>query len=44
MADMERGGLDILDPKRTGDLAVFRGIDLACAVNRVRGLEAVQPG
>jgi predicted ABC-class ATPase len=43
MADVERGGLDILDPKRAGDLAVFRGIDLACAVNRVRGLKAVQP-
>ncbi len=38
MADMERSGLDILDPKCTGDLAGFRGIDLASAINRARGI------
>jgi predicted ABC-class ATPase len=42
MADMERGGLDLLDPKCTGNLAAFRGIDLACAINRLRDLSAVQ--
>ncbi len=44
MADIERGGLDVLDPKCTGDLAGFRGIDLASAISRVRGLTAKQQG
>jgi predicted ABC-class ATPase len=42
MADIQRGGLDVLDPKCTGDLAGFRGIDLASAINRVRGLAVRQ--
>jgi predicted ABC-class ATPase len=44
IADIERGGLDVLDPKCTGDLAGFRGIDMASAINRVRGLTARQQG
>jgi predicted ABC-class ATPase len=42
MADVRRSGLDILDPKRKGDLAAFRGLDLAAALNRVRGLTTRQ--
>ncbi len=42
MMEIERGGLDILDPKCTGDLAGFRGMELASAINRIRGLSARQ--
>ena len=42
MADVRRSGLDILDPKRKGDLAAFRGLDLAAALNRVSGLTTRQ--
>jgi hypothetical protein len=42
MADIGRNGLDVLDEKLTGDLANFRGLDLAAALNRIRGLRAWQ--
>ena len=33
-----RGGLDVLDPRRPGDLAGFRRFELAAALNRLRSL------
>jgi predicted ABC-class ATPase len=38
MSDIRRSGLDILDPRHVGDLAGFRGLEMAAALNRVRGL------
>ena len=38
MLDVVRMGLDVLDPRCTGHLAAFRGLDLAAALNRIRGL------
>ena len=38
MADIDRQGLDILTPYCTGDLARFRAIELAAAINRMRTL------
>ena len=37
--DVERQGLDILAPYKVGNLAGFRAIDLAAAINRMRTLE-----
>jgi len=34
-------GLDVLDPRRVGDLAGFRRYELASALNRLRGLRVV---
>jgi predicted ABC-class ATPase len=42
MDDIERRGLDILDPQLTGDLARFRGLELAAALNRMRVFGATQ--
>ena len=42
MAEINLGGLDILDTRYIGDLASFRGIDLASALNRFRGLTVQQ--
>ena len=39
---LERDGLDLLDPDRIGNLAIFRALDFAAALNRVRGLVVVQ--
>ena len=39
LADIEREGLDVLDSRRTGDLAQFRRHELAAALNRLRTLE-----
>ncbi len=39
MDDIDRTGLDVLDPKYVGHLAAFRGLDLAATLNRIRGLE-----
>jgi hypothetical protein len=39
MADFERFGLDLLDPKKTGDLAAFRVLDLSAVLDRIRGLK-----
>jgi len=38
MADIDRGGLDILDRRSVGDLARFRRYELAAALNRLRTL------
>ena len=38
IGDVERSGFDVLDPRYVGDLAGFRGLELAAALNRVRGL------
>ncbi|RME60903.1 MAG: ATPase [Caldilineae bacterium] len=38
MADLEREGLDVLDPRRMGDFALFRRYELAAALNRLRTL------
>jgi len=38
-AAVEREGLDVLDNRRTGDLAYFRRHELAAALNRLRTLE-----
>lgn len=40
--DIANEGLDLLDPSHIGDVASFRRLDLAAALNRVRGLKAVQ--
>ncbi len=36
---IEKGGLDELDDRRVGDLAHFRPMELAAALNRLRTLE-----
>jgi predicted ABC-class ATPase len=38
IGDIDRSGLDVLDSRYVGDLAGFRGLELAAALNRVRGL------
>ena len=38
MADIDRAGLDVLEPRRTGALARFRRHELAAAFNRLRSL------
>jgi hypothetical protein len=38
MADVDRGGLDVLDRRSVGDLARFRRYELAAALNRLRTL------
>ena len=40
--DLDTGGLDCLGPYLTGDLARFRGIELAAVVNRMRTLKVRQ--
>jgi hypothetical protein len=35
MADIETKGLDVIDPRHMGDYAVFRGLELAAALNRL---------
>ena len=42
IADINSRGLDILSPYVTGDIARFRGIELAAAINRMRTLEVTQ--
>jgi predicted ABC-class ATPase len=37
-ADLARDGLDVLDHRRPGDLAMFRRFELAAALNRLRTL------
>lgn len=44
MREVAEGGLDALEPRRTGNLAAFRGLDLAAALNRFRGLAVRRPG
>ncbi len=38
MRDIQEGGLDVLDPRKVGDLAEFRRHELAAALNRLRTL------
>lgn len=42
MAHLARHGLDGLDPERGGNLAVFRALELAATLNRIRGLVVAQ--
>lgn len=42
MADIDRDGLDVLDPRRMGDYARFRRFELAAALNRLRTLQVRQ--
>lgn len=42
MKDISEKGLDALNTRPVGDYAEFRGIELACAMNRLRTLEVVQ--
>ena len=42
VAEIARDGLDVLDPNRGGGLAGFRGLELAAALNRFRGLQVRQ--
>ena len=44
MAQLAEGGLDRLSPFPRGDHAMFRGLELAAAVNRLRTLEVRSPG
>jgi len=39
MGDMEREGLDVLNPRLVGDYALPRKLELAAAINRLRTLE-----
>ncbi len=42
MDDINRNGIDILDARLTGDLARFRGLELAAALNRIRDFDVKQ--
>ncbi|MDH4224055.1 MAG: ABC-ATPase domain-containing protein [Deltaproteobacteria bacterium] len=42
MEDIGKGGLDILTENLSGNLVAFRGVELAGAINRLRGLKVVQ--
>jgi hypothetical protein len=42
MQDIRENGLDILPPYVDGEMAEFRGIDLAAAINRMRSLKIRQ--
>lgn len=42
MADIEKGGLDVISEKVSGHFAWFRGLELAFAINRLKGLEVIQ--
>lgn len=39
MADVNKKGLDVLTPYLTGDIAQFRSMELAAAINRMRTLQ-----
>ncbi len=41
MADIENQGMDILSPFREGDFAMFRRLELAAAINRLRTLSVI---
>jgi predicted ABC-class ATPase len=42
MFDISKEGLDLLDRKYTGDLAAFRGLELAAVLNRMRDFQSHQ--
>ena len=44
MQDIEDRGLDVLSPRKRGDFATFRSLELLMAINRMRTLRAVQSG
>ena len=39
MNKIQEEGIDALDSRLTGDIAMFRSIELAATINRMRGLE-----
>ena len=39
--EIDQQKLDVLDQRLTGDIARFRGIDLAAVLNRIRDLKVV---
>jgi len=41
LADIDEGGLDVLDSVPVGDHASFRGLELAAAINRLRSLKCL---
>lgn len=42
MADLDQCGLDCLEERKSGDLAAFRRLELAAAINRLRTLAVLQ--
>jgi predicted ABC-class ATPase len=42
MSDLDRKGLDVLSKKKSGHFARFRGLELAMAINRLRGVKMEQ--
>jgi predicted ABC-class ATPase len=42
LQEIHGGGLDVLDEHLTGDLAAFRGLEFAAALNRIRTLQVRQ--
>ena len=42
LKDLDDKGLDVLDPSPAGDYALFRGLELAAAINRLRTLSVRQ--
>jgi hypothetical protein len=43
VAAVQRGGRDVVQRERTGELAMFRSCELAAALNRIRSLRTVSP-
>jgi len=39
---LKASGLDILDQKISGHYVIFRGLELVCALNRLRGFKVKQ--
>jgi predicted ABC-class ATPase len=44
LSDIDKSGLDVLSKEPLGDYAVFRGYELASAINRLRTLKVMQSG
>jgi predicted ABC-class ATPase len=42
LAEIGEAGLDVIDPRCTGDLAEFRGFEFAAVLNRMRDLQVIQ--
>ena len=42
MREIDANGLDVIDEKISGHYAEFRGLELACAINRLRGVKMMQ--
>ncbi len=43
-ADIDESGLDVISNRISGHFAWFRGLELAFAINRLRGLDVIQKG